>query len=276
MFLISLNQASPTYAPPLFASSKLTSHSSHSPAGSYLAQTSPDALPYAPPPPPPAHATMTGAALASHAAPAAPAMPPSMASGTGYAPAGYAAPADYAATAYATSNYPAHPDAYQHSQPTTTRPPVPTSSFPPPQQSQHQPPHQLPPTAYAAPPNAGAGRPTPPSSALAAPDPQLALLPEGVVPCAPQFLCPTVGTFPSSTPVRLKTNLLFGLIVQPLAPPPSNDPLPEVNFGELGVLRCDACRTYINPYVFWPPQDRGAKWVCNMCRTPNAVPVCWS
>jgi hypothetical protein len=46
----------------------------------------------------------------------------------------------------------------------------------------------------------------------------------------------------------------------------------SVNFGELGVQRCKECRTYLNPYVYWPPQDRGYKWQCNMCKLMNEVP----
>jgi hypothetical protein len=46
----------------------------------------------------------------------------------------------------------------------------------------------------------------------------------------------------------------------------------SVNFGEIGVIRCDKYRTYINPHVYWPPADRGARWRCNLCGAPNDVP----
>ncbi len=54
--------------------------------------------------------------------------------------------------------------------------------------------------------------------------------------------------------------------------PPSSSPL-LTHHHQLGVLRCDKCRTYINPYVYWPPADRGARWKCNMCSALNDVRV---
>ena len=38
-------------------------------------------------------------------------------------------------------------------------------------------------------------------------------------------------------------------------------PVPVVNFGNCGVIRCRRCRTYMNPFVSW--LDAGRRWRCN-------------
>ena len=62
----------------------------------------------------------------------------------------------------------------------------------------------------------------------------------------------------------------MGMILQPLAEDPDGVPVPTVNFGTAGVIRCKRCRTYINPFVEFI--DNGRRWRCNMCKTNNEVP----
>ena len=56
----------------------------------------------------------------------------------------------------------------------------------------------------------------------------------------------------------------MGVVLQPLAEDPDGEPVPTVNFGTAGVIRCKRCRTYINPFVEFI--DNGRRWRCNMCR----------
>ncbi|KAH9685664.1 hypothetical protein KPL70_014045 [Citrus sinensis] len=54
------------------------------------------------------------------------------------------------------------------------------------------------------------------------------------------------------------------LMVQPLAlPDPSEDPIPVVDFGESGLVRCCCCRGYRNPFMEFV--DNGKSFVCNFC-----------
>lgn len=41
----------------------------------------------------------------------------------------------------------------------------------------------------------------------------------------------------------------LGCIIRPLAPAKENEKIPVVNFGACGVVRCERCRAYINPFV---------------------------
>ena len=54
-----------------------------------------------------------------------------------------------------------------------------------------------------------------------------------------------------------------------LAEHPSGEPIPVVNFGGAGVVRCDSCRAYINPFVQF--MEGGRSWKCNMCGKVNQV-----
>lgn len=47
------------------------------------------------------------------------------------------------------------------------------------------------------------------------------------------------------------------------------EPIPIINFGKCGVVRCRSCRTYINPHVTFT--DGGRRWRCNVCGTLNDV-----
>ena len=47
-------------------------------------------------------------------------------------------------------------------------------------------------------------------------------------------------------------------------------PVPVINFGNCGVIRCRRCRTYINPFVSW--LDAGRRWRCNGCGLLNDTP----
>ena len=57
-----------------------------------------------------------------------------------------------------------------------------------------------------------------------------------------------VKSKPQSTSTKTKAALPIGAVIQPLANPPEM-PVPLVNFGQTGVVRCRRCRTYVNAYV---------------------------
>ena len=43
--------------------------------------------------------------------------------------------------------------------------------------------------------------------------------------------------------------------------------MPEVNFKNDPIVRCQDCRAYINPFVRW--LENGKKWVCPFCGEIN-------
>merc|ERR1719291_1205667 len=75
--------------------------------------------------------------------------------------------------------------------------------------------------------------------------------------CHPKFMRLTVNAIPNSTATKTKAALPLGAIIQPLARC-EEQPVPVVNYGQGGVVRCRRCRTYINPFVTFA--DNGRRW----------------
>jgi protein transport protein SEC24 len=83
------------------------------------------------------------------------------------------------------------------------------------------------------------------------------------------FLRLSVNAIPNSVELKKQWCLPTAALVRPLAP--VGNPVPVVNFGAAGIIRCRQCRTYVNPYVQFT--DGGRRWKCNVCGTFNEVPV---
>ncbi|OAP65687.1 hypothetical protein AYL99_01659 [Fonsecaea erecta] len=87
---------------------------------------------------------------------------------------------------------------------------------------------------------------------------------------SPKFARLTVNNIPSTAEALASTGLPLGLVLQPFAPLQEGEqPIPVLDFGELGPPRCRRCRTYINPFMTF--RSGGNKLVCNMCSFPNDV-----
>lgn len=67
---------------------------------------------------------------------------------------------------------------------------------------------------------------------------------------------------PKTNAVMAKTKLSFGVTVTPF--PLDEAPVP---LGSSNIVRCNRCRTYLNPYV--EIMDQGARWKCNQCFLVN-------
>jgi len=87
--------------------------------------------------------------------------------------------------------------------------------------------------------------------------------------CHPQFIRMTVNSLPNSPANKSRTALPLGAIITPLARC-EEAPVPVVNFGAAGVVRCRRCRTYINAFVSFI--DNGRRWRCNVCSLANDCP----
>lgn len=90
----------------------------------------------------------------------------------------------------------------------------------------------------------------------------------GIVPPDYRQFCLTVNAFPQNAALRVETHLPFAAVIQPLASVDS--PPRAINFGVSGVIRCRACRAYINPYVSF--NSTGTTWTCNLCGRTNELP----
>jgi protein transport protein SEC24 len=88
---------------------------------------------------------------------------------------------------------------------------------------------------------------------------------------SPKFARLTLNNIPTSNEALQTTGLPLGLVLQPLAPLQDGEqPVPVLDFGDVGPPRCRRCRTYINPFMTF--RSGGNKFVCNLCTHPNDVP----
>lgn len=91
------------------------------------------------------------------------------------------------------------------------------------------------------------------------------------VPASPRCVRMTTSAFPMTKSLAVKYGLPLGAVIQPLASPaPDEDPVPVVNFGSIGIVRCRRCRSYINFASSFV--DGGQRWICNLCAFSNDTP----
>lgn len=92
------------------------------------------------------------------------------------------------------------------------------------------------------------------------------------VPTSPRCVRLTAGAFPNSMTLAKKYGLPLGAVIHPLAEPgPDEDPVPVVNFGGSGIVRCRRCRSYVNFSCKFT--GGGRNWVCSMCNFVNDCPA---
>lgn len=88
---------------------------------------------------------------------------------------------------------------------------------------------------------------------------------------SPKYARLTLNNIPISKEALSATALPLGLVLQPLAALQEGEqPIPVLDFGDVGPPRCRRCRAYINPFMQF--QSGGNKFVCNMCAYPNETP----
>jgi len=88
--------------------------------------------------------------------------------------------------------------------------------------------------------------------------------------CSPQVLRPTLHSAPQDSDLLRDASLPWAALFQPLADLNTETPIPIVDFGPTGPIRCKRCRVYINAFVQFT--DQGKKWKCNFCEVLNEVP----
>lgn len=85
--------------------------------------------------------------------------------------------------------------------------------------------------------------------------------------CDPAYMQLTTGVIPASAQLAASAGIPLGACIHPLADLPGMPELPTVDFGASGVVRCKACRAYVNPFVEW--LENGRMWKCNICGVIN-------
>uniref|UniRef100_A0AC35U0Y0 Protein transport protein Sec24B n=1 Tax=Rhabditophanes sp. KR3021 TaxID=114890 RepID=A0AC35U0Y0_9BILA len=79
----------------------------------------------------------------------------------------------------------------------------------------------------------------------------------------PGIIQSTLRVIPESDKILQKTRLPFGIAVSPFKD------TRVLKTSKSGIIRCGACRTYLNPFV---KIERRFKWKCNICFRLNSIP----
>eukprot|EP00052_Salpingoeca_macrocollata_P001715 m.27111 g.27111 ORF g.27111 m.27111 type:complete len:849 (-) comp11617_c0_seq1:48-2594(-) len=88
---------------------------------------------------------------------------------------------------------------------------------------------------------------------------------------SPLVMRSTLYNVPCSDDLVKRTQVPLSLIIQPLASPTNGaEPVPVVDHGSEGPVRCRRCRAYLNPRVLFV--DGGRRFQCNLCNFTSEVP----
>lgn len=82
--------------------------------------------------------------------------------------------------------------------------------------------------------------------------------------CSPDIFRCTLTKIPESNTLLQKSRLPLGILIHPFK---DLNHLPVIQCNV--IVRCRACRTYINPFVFFVDSKR---WKCNLCYRVNELP----
>merc|ERR1719225_638631 len=87
----------------------------------------------------------------------------------------------------------------------------------------------------------------------------------------PGLMRATMYSVPDTPDMKKQTSVPQGLVMSPLAEPgPGEYPVPVVNLGEMGPVRCLRCKAYISPYMVFT--DGGKRFQCIFCKATTEVP----
>lgn len=94
--------------------------------------------------------------------------------------------------------------------------------------------------------------------------PKIVLAQEYLPNCKREIFCSTLTKVPETKSVLQKSRVPFGILIHPFK---DLEHLPVVSCNT--IVRCRACRTYINPFVVFKGDRR---WECNLCYRVNELP----
>uniref|UniRef100_A0AAV1U5I3 Protein transport protein Sec24-like n=1 Tax=Peronospora matthiolae TaxID=2874970 RepID=A0AAV1U5I3_9STRA len=89
--------------------------------------------------------------------------------------------------------------------------------------------------------------------------------------CSPRFIRPTLNHVPTTSELLKQCGLPLAAVICPLADLHEDElPIPLVDFGPSGPLRCTRCAAYVNSFTKFI--QGGRKFVCNICQLNNETP----
>lgn len=89
--------------------------------------------------------------------------------------------------------------------------------------------------------------------------------------CNPRFIRPTLNHVPVTRDLLKQCGLPLAAVICPLADLQEDElPIPLVDFGPNGPLRCTRCAAYVNSFTKFI--QGGRKFVCNICQLNNETP----
>ncbi|KAE9046227.1 Protein transport protein Sec24-like [Phytophthora rubi] len=89
--------------------------------------------------------------------------------------------------------------------------------------------------------------------------------------CNPRFIRPTLNHVPATKELLKQCGLPLAAVICPLADLQEDElPIPLVDFGPSGPLRCTRCAAYVNSFTKFI--QGGRKFVCNICQLHNETP----
>merc|ERR1719394_1666656 len=88
----------------------------------------------------------------------------------------------------------------------------------------------------------------------------------------PRLMRSTMYSVPDTPDMKKQTGVPLGLVMSPLATPlPGEYPIPVVDLGVLGPVRCMRCKAYMSPFMTFT--DGGKRFQCSFCKATTEVPA---
>jgi len=88
--------------------------------------------------------------------------------------------------------------------------------------------------------------------------------------CSPKIMRSSMYVVPTSKEVLDTMYVPLTMVINPLADPGTGKPVPRVDHGPDGPVRCNRCKAYVNPG--WIFSDGGRRYKCNFCQVESQVP----
>merc|ERR1719221_2344066 len=87
----------------------------------------------------------------------------------------------------------------------------------------------------------------------------------------PGLMRATMYSVPDTPDMKKQTSVPLGLVMSPLAEPgPGEYPIPVVDMGQIGPVRCMRCKAYMSPFMTFT--DGGKRFQCSFCKANTEVP----
>merc|ERR1719317_827737 len=81
----------------------------------------------------------------------------------------------------------------------------------------------------------------------------------------PRLMRSTMYSVPDNPDMKKQTVVPLGLVMSPMATPLDGEyPIPVVDMGQIGPVRCMRCKAYMSPFMVFT--DGGKRFQCSFCK----------